>query len=1190
VVAVDNSLGFSHGAVYVEDPHNNRVERFTPSGEFVLTFGGEVNRTAHEKGETANEDVCPVNPGDQCQAGTPGAGPSRFETLGSNAIAVGPTGTVYVGDNSRVQKFSAGGAPEGEIVLPETGQIEGLAVDSSGDMYVLRSSAEGVRKYDGEGTQLGEARDPGLSSSEAAITVGPGDELFVSDGAKQHVLGYGPSGTQLASVLVPDAEDARGGIAFTNGLAALYVLYTRAHTSVRTLTLPPSGPVILEGSEAATGVLPAVATLNARINPEGPEEAHYRFEYGTSTAYGSSTAEKPLVPGFEDQPASAAASGLQPSTVYHFRARATNALNQTTLGRDETFTTLPPVSIDSTSVSGISATAATLETTINPHGLASTYRFQYGPTTAYGSETPLSSGGAGERDVTRTAQIGGLAPHSTYHFRVLAENSLGAVAGPDLTFTTQGRSPFLLPDGRAWELVSPPDKRGVPLETGRKEGGAIQAASDGFALTYVAAGAAVAEPSGNRSFFFSQLISRRTEAGWATQDISTPHRAPAGALAGPASEYALFSPDLSLSVVEPSGATRLSPLASEKTPYLRRTDGSFTPFVYPGNLPPGTEFGGVETQAEEFTGVDFYVAATPDLAHVLLASPKALTGEFAAGYQPTYSSPNNLYEWAAGILSLVSWVPTSPAVTCGGAGPLCVAASEAGQTADVGSGRYTGQAISTDGSRIVFTTQESGTKLYLRDHTRSETVQLDAPEPGCSSCQGGAGEYRAASADGSRVLFTDQNRLTADSTAKAQRPDLYECHVNIDSEGHLACKLTDLTVNSATPSQAADVQSLLIASADASQLYFVAHGAITGPAVTNEHGEHAEAGQSNLYLSRDGVIRFIARLSAQDKPDWNIAENETTSRASSDGRFFAFMSQRSLTGYDNRDARSGEPDQEVYLYDSQANAGQGRLLCASCNPTGARPNGVFDSGTFPGLLLDRHIDWEGETLAASVPAWTRRAGPTPIYQPRYLSDSGRLFFNSADALLPQDTNGTFDVYQFEFPQGPGQPASNSCTPTLSTYNPTSGGCVSLLSSGTSPEESVFLDASESGNDVFFLSGARLSAKDVDDAYDVYDARVGSGEPAAVKPPSCEGDACQSPVQAPNDPTPGSLTFHGLGNFAPPLGQPAKKTVKCAKAKKLSHAKARKPSHGRCVKAKSKKKRKARARKANKASHSRRTSR
>jgi len=267
------------------------------------------------------------------------------------------------------------------------------------------------------------------------------------------------------------------------------------------------------------------------------------------------------------------------------------------------------------------------------------------------------------------------------------------------------------------------------------------------------------------------------------------------------------------------------------------------------------------------------------------------------------------------------------------------------------------------------------------------------------------------------------------------------------------------------------------------------------------------------------------------------------------------MSQRPLSGYDNRDAASGERDEEVFLYDAAANGGEGKLVCASCNPSGARPHGVPYNK--PGTI-ERSLPlaggagvWPGDQwLAANLPGWTEYRTCCALYQSRYLSNSGRLFFNSSDALVPQDTNGNEDVYQYEPPQSVEEaPSSDTCTIQSPTYNPASEGCVDLISKGTSAEESAFLDASETGEDVFFLSAARLTPRDEDTALDVYDARVGGGEAEPVKPVECSGDACQAPATPPNDATPGSLTFHGAGNLSEGATKP-----RCAKGRVKSRGK------------------------------------
>src|SRR6202040_2045976 len=117
-------------------------------------------------------------------------------------------------------------------------------------------------------------------------------------------------------------------------------------------------------------------------------------------------------------------------------------------------------------------------------------------------------------------------------------------------------------------------------------------------------------------------------------------------------------------------------------------------------------------------------------------------------------------------------------------------------------------------------------------------------------------------------------------------------------------------------------------------------------------------------------------------------------------------------------------------------------------------------------------------------------------QQRYLLDDGRLFFQSEDALLPQASNGTRNIYEYE-PDEVGDCRS-------------AGGCVRLISSGTSSVKSYFVDASASGRDVFFITRQQLTPQDGDEGLDLYDARVEGGFSIAVPPP-CGGEACRPPV-------------------------------------------------------------------------------
>ena len=215
----------------------------------------------------------------------------------------------------------------------------------------------------------------------------------------------------------------------------------------------------------------------------------------------------------------------------------------------------------------------------------------------------------------------------------------------------------------------------------------------------------------------------------------------------------------------------------------------------------------------------------------------------------------------------------------------------------------------------------------------------------------------------------------------------------------------------------------------------------------------------------------------------------------------------------------------------------------------------------PSSLVGDSRVWRQTGSPPTIPGWTPARSVRSTYQSRYLSDSGRLFFNSADALVPSDSNGTEDVYQYEPPQGPRRHLHRTephLQPRLRRLRRPD-----LLRHP--PEESAFLDASESGDDVFFLTASQLTPRDIDTALDVYDARADGGEAAArSNPPICEGDGCQHPAsRRPIDPTPGTSTLHGAGNLvAVPKGKVKNATVRrqtpqTPEASKTTQARSRK---------------------------------
>ena len=189
-------------------------------------------------------------------------------------------------------------------------------------------------------------------------------------------------------------------------------------------------------TRSVSGIRDNGATLNASVDPNGSATTVY-FEFGTSTGYGSRSSSKSIGSGRTAQNVSIGISGLPMSTVFHVRVVAENA-NGSSRGSDVTFTTTGRPLVNTGSASGVTSSSATLLGTVDPNGHAASWYFQYGTTTGYGAQTPTRSSSSrnGRRNVSEA--IGNLNPGTTYHYRLVASNSVGTSFGGDTTFTTAG--------------------------------------------------------------------------------------------------------------------------------------------------------------------------------------------------------------------------------------------------------------------------------------------------------------------------------------------------------------------------------------------------------------------------------------------------------------------------------------------------------------------------------------------------------------------------------------------------------------------------------------------------------------------------------------------------------------------------------------------------------------------------------
>jgi hypothetical protein len=287
-------------------------------------------------------------------------------------------------------------------------------------------------------------------------TLGTGDKFadpqFVGAWQNLRIQSSSPAVNNAAALAPPPSpftdphQDLDGRSFFGAPDAGAYEYGSTSPTS-------PSAPAIVTTGTAA--ITYSGAELDGTVNPNGYSTA-YHFDFGLTSTYGSSTPALNAGAGSVAVAVNSTVSALVPGTVYHFRLVGTNT-GGTTSGTDRTFTTaiappaMAPPTVATTSAASITATGAQLNGTVNPNGHSSTYHFEYGPTNTYGSSTPSGDAGSTMVPLSVAATLANLTNGTTYHYRLVAVNAGGTIAGSDSIFTS----------GHATETVV----NGVPAET-----------------------------------------------------------------------------------------------------------------------------------------------------------------------------------------------------------------------------------------------------------------------------------------------------------------------------------------------------------------------------------------------------------------------------------------------------------------------------------------------------------------------------------------------------------------------------------------------------------------------------------------------------------------------------------------------------------------------------------------------------
>jgi len=691
-------------------------------------------------------------------------------------------------------------------------------------------------------------------------------------------------------------------------------------------------------------------------------------------------------------------------------------------------------------------------------------------------------------------------------------------------------SAMALPDGRAYEVVTPTQKNSVFPGSGIPS-------TDGSAVNWEAIGGCCGAPTAAVTLYQSE----RQPTGWLTS-VLTPK--PSAPLVGLFQEQAPMdmSSDLSESIF-------LTPASYDPGD---DDDGALDLYMVSslGGTPTWISQGPVGGTAETQATLGL---ATPNFNDIAFTSHEALTPDAASQPLTTDGTAQYLYvrDVAAGTTTLVNVDDSGNLVDSAGA-ILGNAGFPGNQYIPANFTGTSRNAISSDGSKVFFETPPENSfaghnhspHLYMRDLSTDTTTAIDDP-----SQVETAAHFEGASDDGSLVFFTTTQGLDGAPTDN----ELYG--FNTDT-------LTRFRVSAGDGDDTGNVLGPTAISNDGSHVFFVAKGVLASN--ENAGGDTATADQPNFYDydTTSGTTTFIGTLADSDVngqfggPCCLVEEPDVNRPAipTANGSVLVFSSAADFTGENPAgpsttiDASASSGDTTITVADSSGFiVGRSVQIGPSFFPDREKIKAIPDSthitlgsglifGHDPGEPVDqlaaheiyRYQTSDGALACVSCPppgtdatgdaGLGQAAGGAygPIGVPMN-SNGTEVFFQTPDPLVPEDVNTNAP------PSGPFGFIANS--DVYEWHN----GDVDLISDGTSAG-TTFGSTNPSGSDVIFGTSGALVPQDVDTFGDIYDARVGGGIEPPVTPPECQGDACKPPPSTPPpDTTPGSNNLFGPGN-------------------------------------------------------------
>jgi len=1060
------------GKVYVPDPGNLRVAQYSTTiaggvlagASFDKAFGWDVI-----PGGTPGLESCTV--GTTCQASQPTTGgnnPGQFTSGNSpGAVAVDSTGAIYA---------TSGPLSTGTCSAATPCRIQKFSPDASTVTDFGPASGPGQLTF-----------TSGTANTVAAsnVAIDPSnDHVFVlrrESSTSYRVLEYDSTGNHLethpsgAALPTSSANNSSPGLAV--GIAGRVYANMGTVGGGQVFILGPVDPATVAIDPVVT--VGTTATFNGTVEIPAPGAptfiTKYHFEYSKNGIDWISVPvpDENVGDGSTGvHQVSQLVTGLEPGTLYSVRLTATTG--STVTSDIATFTTdnvEPRIAL--TYVQEVTQTEAQLGAHIDPEGLPTSYRFEWGnaPCSANPcTKVPVSGRdlGDGSSVVVAKEDLSGLSSATSYHYRVVATNAEGTTEGPDQVFETLNSCG--LTDNRCYEMVSPTDKGPVGAAGDMAILGntlQYQVARDSPAVAYnMAYGDSDATAGGEVLYQASRGLT-----DWSSFQLGAPALDVSVEPQGSNTHWTLaLASDLSCGIyISPQRLADDAPQemldAGAGLLYRRNADGSWTTIT---SLPAENVSDVVDrdwTSQYRFIGMSDQPGNRCE--RIIFRTPFQYPGvDTGVDGDDSYIT----YEWNDGVLSNVGEIP-GPGGTVDA---FVTPGASSGGELTVDTLNHAGS-VTKDASRVFFQAvrhasskpAEVGQRgVFVRD---SGATAIDASLSQTAVPNDGHSRYETASGDGQHVFFTARYGLAANGDADG--PTSCVIQVGQGEENGPGCdlyrysvadgSLTSMTGANPNPG-GAGVAGIIDVSDDGSHVYFAARGQLV-QGEGNSEAKNLADGTYSIYLAVGGTpaaspeLRFVGALGgAPGLPAYHSLAGGRTryitpawnSKVTPDGSRLLFASGADMAGHESGGLS------EAYLYDADADV----TICVSCRRDG-QPSVV------PSVL----------PLASNDDATNWNSPPVTL-----TADGRRVFFYSTNRLASGAIEGRANLYQWE------------------------DGQVSFLansSPNTTSKSLQLVGASADGDDVYFTTVDRYTWEDTDSKLDVYDARVGGGFPEPPAPPA-----------------------------------------------------------------------------------------